>query len=607
MARKLARKFRSSVSLVCSLAVACQSALPAIAAAELSRATYENCAAQDEAGLKAALATISADALKTSIGRLDYKGLVGDAWRKNSLDEIIDTRVDIAVEEVKNETSWADLIKSLGNTEVSQKIATDVAERVYRSEAVKGALENLAGDVSKNIGTAMEGATADSAAPVLDCLKAFVGPRYGSAIATAVAGDAGKDLNVDPTKGAGEPTAGAVLKQSGEGIAGATILIVRRQLANLATRVGQRIAGSVLSRLVSVAVGGIGLVLIAKDIWELRNGVLPIIAAEMKAKATKEKVQEEVATEISGQIGEHVKEIAAASAEHIAEIWQNFKRAHAMVLRLADGEVGFRGFLDGVKPDRLARVDEIVSLLVTEEGEESVTRRLTDGTLNEAVHIMPDKAVEIARETRSVAAALGWTAIAGENLDAVVEYDIHRRAKPGDFTRQSLARVLSLQDRAAITRMAAVPSAAREILFGLQASDLSVLAKNLSETELTTLASYLEGLAQEPRERVLRAVATSPSKMQVLALPRVRDAIIGSADQGAAVGMMLETQSGFSPRVFAQDALLAAEGKVSPWLVWDKHPLGVFMLGALLLMLVLWLGRLFRRPGRAGPPAEGAA
>ena len=135
-----ARLFRSSVSLLCSLTLAFQSALPAFAA-ELSRATYEDCAAQDEAGLKTVLATISADALKTSIGRIEYKVLVGNAWRKNSLDEIIDKRVDIAVEEVKNETSWADLIKSLGNTEVSQRIATDVAERVYRSEAVKGALE----------------------------------------------------------------------------------------------------------------------------------------------------------------------------------------------------------------------------------------------------------------------------------------------------------------------------------------------------------------------------------------------------------------------------------------------------------------------------------
>ena len=57
------------------------------------------------------------------------------------------------------------------------------------------------------------------------------------------------------------------------------ILLVRRQLANMAARIGQRLAGSILARLVSVVAGGIGLVLIAKDIWELRNGVLPIIAA----------------------------------------------------------------------------------------------------------------------------------------------------------------------------------------------------------------------------------------------------------------------------------------------------------------------------------------
>ena len=140
----------------------------------------------------------------------------------------------------------------------------------------------------------------------------------------------GSDLGVDPSKGSGDVSAGAVLKQSGGGIAGATILVVRRQMANLATRVGQRLVGSVLSRLVSVAAGGIGLVLIAKDIWEFRNGVLPIIASEMKSKATKEKVQDEIATTISEQINEHVKEIAVASADHVVEVWQSFKRAHAL-------------------------------------------------------------------------------------------------------------------------------------------------------------------------------------------------------------------------------------------------------------------------------------
>ncbi|MEQ1718869.1 MAG: acetate--CoA ligase family protein, partial [Hyphomicrobium sp.] len=162
-------------------------------------------------------------------------------------------------------------------------------------------------------------------------------------------------------------------------------------------------------------------------------------------------------------------------------------------------------------------------------------------------------------------------------------------------------------DRTAITRMAAVPGPARDALFTLEGNDLNVLARNLSETELTTLASYLEGLEKVPRERVLRAVATSPSKMQVLARERVRDAIIASPDQSAAVAMMLETNAAFSPRAFAHDVALAAEGRVDPRLILDKHPGGTAMLAGLFLILVLWLGRLFRRPRAADTLAPAAA
>ena len=140
------------------------------------------------------------------------------------------------------------------------------------------------------------------------------------------------------SKGSIDVSAGSVLKETSGGLAGATILIVRRQLANLATRVGQRIVGSVLSRLVSVVAGGVGLVLIAKDIWEFRNGVLPIIATEMKSPATKEKVREELASTLAEQMNDHVKDIASAAADHVIEVWQTFRRAHALVLRIADAE-----------------------------------------------------------------------------------------------------------------------------------------------------------------------------------------------------------------------------------------------------------------------------
>ncbi len=598
---------RSSISAFCVLALLA-APLSTRAGAELTRATYEECAARDESGLGAALTTISADALKAGIGKLDYNALVAEAWRRNAVDEVIDKRVDIAVEEIKAETSWSELLSSLANTETAQKLATSVAERVYRSEAVKGVLETLAQDVSKEVGKFMEGAASDASGSVLSCLKAFIGPRYGTAVASAVASGAGRDISVDPASGAGEATAGAVLKQSGEGIAGVTILIVRKQLANLATRVGQRIVGSVLSRLVSVAAGGIGLVLIAKDIWDFRNGVLPIIAAEMKSPATKQKVQEEVASSIAEQINAHVQDIAAASASRIVEIWKEFKRAHAVVLRLAESDGAFRGFLDGVAPGAMARLDEVVGLIVTEEGEASVRARLDNGTLNEAVHVMPLEAVQIARETRSIDQALGWTAVAGDKLGSVVAYDIHKRAKPQEFSRQALTRVLGLQDRTAIIRVAQMPSNARDTLFSLPDNDLNMLARNLSSSELTTLASYLTGLEPEPRERVLRAVAVSPSKMQVLARERVRDAIISSKNQTEAVSMMLETTAAFSPRVFAHDVKLAGEGKVDPILLWYKHPAGVGLLGFLSLIVLVWLTRLFRRPrAAAAPPSADAS
>lgn len=602
----LVRCLRSLVTLVSCVSLVAASVLPAAAGGVLSRADYENCQSQDEAGFKAAITAISTAALKASMAKVDIRALVGEEWRRNGLDEIIDKRVDMAVENVKSETSWGELIQSLANAETSQKLATAVAERVYRSDTVKAGIEALATGAAKEVGKNIEFASADTAGPMINCLRTFVGPRYGSAIAQAVAGDAGRDLSVDPEKGSSSVSTGDMLKQSSGGLAGATILVMRRQLANLAARVGQRIVGSVLSRLVSVVAGGVGLVLIAKDIWEFRNGVLPIIATEMKAKATKDKVQDEIGTTISEQISVHITEIADASANHVLDIWQGFKRAHALVLKIAEENTAFRSFLDGVKAEALPRMDEIVSLLVASEGEAGVLKRLEDGSLNQAVHLMPADGLVIARETNSVATALAWSAVAGEKLNSVLEYEIHKRAAPDDFTSASLDRLLSLEDRTAIIRMAAVPKTARDALFALQPSDLKSLARSLTETELTTLASYLGGLQPGPREQVLRAVAANPAKMQVLASNRVRDAIIASASQQAAVDMMLKASPVFAPREFVHDAGLAWQGQVSPWLLWDKHPAGTALAGLLAILILAWLRRLVFPSRRPQKPVETA-
>ncbi len=602
------RRVRSSVSLVVaiSLAIAPQSSATAAGSDGLSKAEYEACQSRDDAAFRTAIETITQEALKRSLATFDYKNAVSDAWRSASMDDTIDKSVDQAVSKVSSETSWGDLLQSLADSKKSQDLAKAVAERVYRSDAVKTGIEAVATDVGRTLGLSLEFASQDAAGPAIACVKTFLGRRYGSAVSSAVSGQAEKEFGLDPSKGSAAVSSGSVLAQSGDGIAGAAILLVRRQLANMAARIGQRLVGSLLSRLVSVAAGGVGAVLIAKDIWDLRAGVLPIIATEMKAKATKDLVQAELAKSIADQIGDHIKDVATKSADRIFEIWQEFRRAHTKSLEIAERSDAFRSFLDQTKPANLPRLDEVVSILLGSEGEGAILKRLGDGTLATAVNVLPVQAMDIARDTRSLDTGLKWSAVAGDLLPKVVAQELHRRASPDAFTKVSLGRLLRLDDKLAISRLASLPRDARETLVELDDGDLKGLARALNETELATLSGYLTGLEKVPRDRVLRAIASAPAKMRLLASARVRDAVLASRDQVQAVDMMLRSDAG-GPSVMADDARLAWEGKVSPILILERHPSAIVLAILPVLLLVLMLRRIFRRARKSASAPHASA
>jgi nitrogen regulatory protein PII-like uncharacterized protein len=586
------RRTRPIVSLVTAAAFTVSQLSSAYAATTITRAEYEACQARDEHGFRFAIETLTRRGLETGMSNLDYKAIVGDEWRRGNIDDVIDRQVDQAINEVRDESSWTQLWQSLASKDKAQELATTAAERVYRSDPIKQAIEGMATGVGKELGKRIELATIDTAGPATQCMQIFLGRRYGSMIAGIVATGAGKEYGIDPAKGGAQVSTGQVLIESTEGIAGTVVLVVRRQLSNMASRIGQRLVGSVLGRLVSVVAGGVGFALIAKDIWDFRHGVLPIVAAEMKSKETKDKVREELARSISEQIADSVKDIAEKTADRVVEIWLEFRRAHAKVVELAGRQEDFKRFLETVKADDMARLDEIVGIVLASEGEAGLNKRLENGTLHRAVSALPPGALEIAREARSLETALQWAAIAGTSLPKVVEFEIHRRAKPEGFTNASLQRLLGLQDRTAVTRLASLSPAARTALFELEGGELKALARGLDETQLDSLSRYLTGLDKAPAQRVLRAVAQSPSRMAELAKPRVLQAILASSDQAAAVGMMLQASSMPDPAQLMDHARLVLDGRVSPLLLWEKHPLSIAAIGLVVLALLLLLKRL---------------
>ena len=80
--------------------------------------------------------------------------------------------------------------------------------------------------------------------------------------------------------------------------------------------------------------------------------------------------------------------------------------------------------------------------------------------------------------------------------------------------------------------------------------------------------------------------------MAELAKPGVREAILASSDQAAAVGMMLQASSMPDVSQLVDHARLVIDGRVSPLLLWEKHPLTIVASGVLLLVLLLILRRL---------------
>lgn len=565
---------------------------------------YAACQTTSETDFRKAVLDITAATLARSTSSIDYRAAVADEWRRLDVSRTLDTEVDKAFASVRDEQSWGSLLESLGSENKAKELTTALTERVYRSDGMKKAIEDLAVGVGRSIAGRIEIATSDAAGPAIECMKAFLGPRYGSTVAGVVTGTAGQQFEIGSETAAGDVTAGGVLNQTAGGITGAAILVMRRQLGNMAGRLGTRLVGSVLSRLVAVAAGGVGLVLIAKDVWDLRYGVLPIIATELKSDESKTNVQTELSAAISAQIGEHMTEIARQASDKIVDIWKEYRAAHAIVLDLAEKQPDFRAFLDRVRPEALPRVDEVVGLLVPVEGDAGVMRRLGDGTLDLAVNKLPEPAIEIARQTRSLEQALAWNAVAGTRIDKVLEFELFQRVKPTDFTTQSLDRLVSLNDPVAVKRLAVLPARTRDILFDLDPTVLTAAARGLDEAELATFAGYLTGLGPDTRQRLLALVATDPGALKVLTSPRVKDAVLASRDQGAALEILLRSPGSDTAQALQNDVRLAWERQIHPEILWHRHPILVVLTGLGAVIMLLILRRLFRRPRhRADHPA----
>lgn len=597
------RILRSATALMTATAMATVTAAPhrtALAQTtppaqpSASAPTPAQCRKLDDDNVRAAIQSITEQRLKTELSGLNYAALVQKYWNETRMDRRIDERIDAAIREVRADTGWLDRAYSTISREQAEKFAVAVAQKTYDSEAFRTAMARLTTAIGEDIGGRLEQAAASASGPAIACMRLALEARYGGAIGQTFVERTEASLDVAARSGTADISAGDLVFEGSQAIGGLLLIMTRRMIARMIAQMGRRLAGAIATRIVSSLTGVIGLALIVKDIIDAGKGVFPLIEERMKSDESKKLIKTEIAQTISSHVSENIETISQETADNMFAMWRAFQQRYDLLLSLADQNDGFADFLKARRPGELATLGEIVELIVTRRGRPEVFRRLENGSLKTALETLSPEAIEIARQTRSLDTGIAWAERAGGRIGEVLRTNIYSRITPERISAAGLDRLLSVDDPTAIYRLAGLPGTARERLLSLPPAQIRGLANRLDEAELLALSRYQTELPAAASRALLESVAQKPDRMAKLSRPGLQDAVLSSADEGAAIDMLLNPGGTFSLFGMVENFAKVRAGQVAPRVFIEAYTWTLAAAAAALLIFVILVSRLIR-------------
>ena len=461
---------------------------------------------------------------------LDVDAIVARAWAEVGMDAAIDAEVARAVNEIMSSEDYLNRLISGWWGEKAQEYAERIANDAFGAPAFRTHLDELSAAVGAEVAVQVEAQFAQAASVALLCLQAYVGEHYSQAFFAMFAQRVQREtatLELDPL--AAPELSGLTdhqLALAGVGTILATQLVYRLS-QKLSQKIAQRVAGKVVGRVLGragssfIPIAGwiLGIGMIAYDLWEGGQGALPQIQEGLQSQEVKLKIQEEIATAVKDDLPEQASIIALESAVSLTEQWQGFCTAYEYVCIVAEENDSFQRLLQEVTLNELDSVAALVNFYMRELGRAELDRALADGTLT-LLLAMPDAALTVLRESHSTAETVAWATLAGEQLERVAAWGIHRQARPAEFTPATFAALTS-QEEAGAQKLLALPAEKRTVLLELPAGVLAQLVAVEPVADLDWLAGYLL-LPGEQAQTVVQDVVEGRVSVEELRSPAPR-------------------------------------------------------------------------------------
>ena len=460
--------------------------------------TFPECENVEEEVLLFELNRITRSVFEEGQRNLNMSEIVARNWEELDMDSVVDAAVDQAADEVQEEEGLWDRIKSGWHSPTAEEFTKKVVTHAFESPRFQRSINLLSKEIVDDLAVEIQVMTAISASSTLLCVQEFIDTSFSQTMAVVLESKIEQWLGGIVVAPEEETRVTAILKERLPLLTGVGLILGNQIARSLAKKVGQQIVGKVVSRIVGKAAGSlipvagwiIGGALIVWDLIEMQNGSLPQIRESLKGQDVKKEIRAQIAVVVDNELEAALPILTESVTIDIYNQWTRFLREFEHVLRLAGKNDRFRTIVDGVTTDQVDKLNKLVAVGTEALGTEWLDRIIENGEF-ESILALPIDSFEILRDTADPELVLAWADFAGEGIVSVVKTELYKVTSPSDLgDRETLEKVLALEDSLAIQVLMKFKVEVRRALLSLRTDQTKWLLSELSEEDLTWLSEY---------------------------------------------------------------------------------------------------------------------